>query len=174
MKKQETKLSVIPNERIIKRIFWLRGKKVMFDVDLAEMYEVETGALKRNVNRNKERFPKDFMFELSVKEWEILRCQFVTSRWGGTRYLPYAFTEQGVAMLSSVLKSKRAIQVNIHIMRVFTELREMLLTHRDLREKIEKMEGKYDKQFRVVFEAIKQLIDEKTEPVKVIGFRGKK
>ncbi|OGI31759.1 MAG: DNA-binding protein [Candidatus Moranbacteria bacterium RIFCSPLOWO2_12_FULL_48_12] len=174
MKKHETKLSIIPNERIIKRIFWLRGKKVMFDTDLAELYDVPTRRLNEQVRRNKERFPGDFMFQLTSREMEILRSQFATSSWGGTRYLPYAFTEQGVAMLSSVLKSKRAIQINIHIMRVFTELREMLLTHKDLRERIEKMESKYDKKFRVVFEAIKQMMSEKTESVGKIGFRAKK
>lgn len=161
----------------------------MFDVDLAEMYDVPTRRLNEQVKRNRERFPSDFMFQLTLQEMKILRSQFTTLNENmvqsmrsqitiaskrNIRYRPYAFTEQGVAMLSSVLKSKRAIQVNIHIMRVFTELREMLLTHKDLREKIEKMERKYDKQFRVVFEAIKQLMDEKTEPVKAIGFREKK
>lgn len=141
-------LQIIPNERVIKQIFWLRGEKVMLDVDLAELYEVETGALKRAVRRNIERFPKDFMFELSPEEWENLRCQFVTSSWGGTRYLPFAFTEPGVAMLSSVLKSRRAIAVNIQIIRTFIELRKMLVTHEALRKKIEAVERKYDKQFR--------------------------
>jgi hypothetical protein len=169
-------LEIIPNERIIKRIFWLRGKKVMFDSELATMYGVETKVFNQAVKRNIERFPEDFMFQLTVKEFELLRSQIVTSRWGGSRYLPYAFTEQGVAMLSSVLKSKRAIQVNIHIMRVFTELREMLLTHKDLREKIEKMERKYDKQFRVVFETIKQLLDhsDTEEDFEKIGFQQRK
>lgn len=182
-------LQIIPNERVIKRIFFIRGKKVMFDSDLAEMYDVPTKRLNEQVKRNKERFPEDFMFQLTLKETalflgsrsqfatlnegdsQILRSQFATSKRGGNvKYAPYVFTEQGVAMLSSVLKSKRAIQINIHIMRVFTELREMLLTHKDLRDKIEKMEKKYDKQFRVVFDAIKQMMIEKIEPVKKIGF----
>lgn len=146
----------------------------MLDSDLAELYGVPTGRLNEQVKRNKERFPGDFMFQLTRQEMEILKSQFATSSWGGRRYQPLAFTEQGVAMLSSVLKSKRAIQINVHIMRVFTELREMLLTHRDLREKIEAMESKYDKRFRVVFEAIRRLVDEKDEPVGKIGFREEK
>ena len=171
-------LEIIPNERIIRRIFWLRGEKVMLDSDLAVLYEVATKVLIQAVKRNAERFPADFMFQLSDREMEALRSQIVTSNEkkvqqgrGGRRYNAYAFTEQGVAMLSSVLKSKRAIQVNIHIMRVFTELREMLLTHKDLREKIEKMESKYDKRFRAVFEAIRQLMDDPTDrEKKKIGF----
>ena len=192
MKKKS--LQIIPNERVIKRIFFIRGKKVMFDSDLAEMYGVETKALNQAVKRNKERFPEDFMFQLSLGEANLfaerlrsqivtlkkddtqtMRSQIVTSKRGQhMKYAPYVFTEQGVAMLSSVLKSKRAVQINIHIMRVFTELREMLLTHKDLREKIEKMESKYDKQFRVVFDAIKQMMIEKEEPVQKIGFVVKK
>ena len=117
---------LIPIERIEKRILLLRGQKVMLDTDLAELYGVETGALKRAVKRNRERFPEDFMFELTFQEVGILRCQIGTSSWGGQRFLPYAFTEQGVAMLSSVLKSKRAVQVNIEIMRAFVKLREIL------------------------------------------------
>lgn len=208
---QKKSTSLVPNERIIKRIFFLRGKKVMFDSDLAEMYGVETRVLNQAVKRNKERFPADFMFQLSLGETRLfaerlrsqivtlndagkknslrsqsvtssidyaqsMRSQFVIASKRNIRYTPYVFTEQGVAMLSSVLKSKRAIQVNIHIMRVFTELREMLLTHKDLREKIEKMERKYDKQFRVVFEAIRQLLDhsDKAEDFERIGFQPRK
>ena len=142
----------------------------MLDRDLAELYGVETKVLKQAVRRNKKRFPADFMFVLSNQEVRNLRSQLVTSSWGGSRYLPMAFTEQGVAMLSTVLNSERAIQVNIQIMRAFTKLRTMLLTNEDLKRKIEAMEAKYDKQFRVVFEAIKQLLTEDDQPKRKIGF----
>ena len=120
----------IPAERIEQSIFLIRGHKVMLDADLAALYRVETGALVRAVKRNIERFPPHFMFQLSKEEFENLRCQTGISRWGGRRYLPYAFTEQGVAMLSSVLRSKRAIQVNIAIMDTFVRLRQMLSSHK--------------------------------------------
>jgi hypothetical protein len=142
----------------------------MLDRDLAELYGVETAQLKRAVRRNRDRFPDDFMFELSKSELDNLRCQFGTSNWGGTRYTPFAFTEQGVAMLSSVLNSDHAIGVNIAIMRTFTRLRKMLVTHKDLKRKIETMEKKYDEQFRIVFEAITQLIEEDEKPKKKIGY----
>ncbi len=138
--------------------------------DLAELYGVETKVLKQAVRRNTTRFPDDFMFELSKQELINLRSQFVTSRWGGTRYPPMAFTEQGVAMLSSVLNSERAIQVNILIMRAFTRLRQMLASHEDLKVKLEEMESRYDEQFRVVFQAIQQLLDKDQQPGKKIGF----
>ncbi|MDY6791753.1 MAG: ORF6N domain-containing protein [Thermodesulfobacteriota bacterium] len=157
-------------ERIASKIYLIRGQKVMLDRDLAGLYEVETSQLKRSVRRNIERFPKDFMFDLAKDEWSDLRCQSGTSSWGGVRYMPMAFTEQGVAMLSSVLKSKRAIRVNIQIMRAFTQLRQMLSTHKDLKKKIEKMEKKYDQQFQAVFEAIKQLLEADAKPRKKIGF----
>ena len=174
--KKKVVLEIVPNERIIKRIFFVRGKKVMIDSDLAEMYGVETGQLNQAVKRNRDRFPEDFMFQFTVQELENWKSQIVISNREkmGLRKLPYVFTEHGVAMLSSVLKSKRAIQINIHIMRVFTELREMLLTHKDLRDKIEKMEKKYDKQFRVVFDAIKQMMKEDVEPVRKIGFKSQR
>lgn len=150
----------------------------MFDVDLAELYDVPTRRLNEQVRRNRESFPEDFMFQLTLDEAKILfvsRSQNATLKRGkNIKYAPYVFTEQGVAMLSSVLKSKRAVQINIHIMRVFTELREMLLTHKDLRDKIEKMENKYDKRFRAVFDAIRQLIDEKSVPLNKIGFAERK
>ena len=139
-------------------------------MDLADLYGVETKQLKRAVRRNNERFPDDFMFILTNQEVRNLRCQIGTSNRGGTRYPPIAFTEQGVAMLSTVLNSKRAIQVNIQIMRTFTRLRQMLQGHKDLQKKIETMEEKYDDQFRVVFEAIKQLIKEDEKPKRKIGF----
>ncbi len=142
----------------------------MLDRDLARLYCVETKALKQAVRRNIDRLPDDFMFEPNTDEFNNLRSQIVTSGWGGARYFPMAFTEQGVAMLSSVLKSKRAIQVNIQIMRTFTQLRKMLSTNEDLKKKIESMEKKYDKQFQIVFEAIKQLLSEEDKPKKKIGF----
>lgn len=162
----------LPMERITRKILKLRGVKVMLDRDLAELYEVETRILKQAVRRNSERFPDDFMFELSQEEFKNWRSQFVISNSDkmGLRYPPMAFTEQGVAMLSSVLNSKRAIQVNIQIMRAFTQLRQMLASHDDLRQKIEEMESKYDEQFQVVFQAIQQLLDKDLQPGKKIGF----
>ena len=162
-----TQIDLIRVERSIRII---RGDKVIIDDDLAELYGVETKKLVQAVKRNIDRFPADFMFELADDELEILRCQIGTSSWGGPRYIPMAFTEQGVAMLSSVLKSKRAIQVNIQIMRIFSQFKQMLSGHRDLEMKIEAMEAKFDRQFRVVFEAIKQLITEEEKPKRKIGF----
>jgi histidinol-phosphate/aromatic aminotransferase/cobyric acid decarboxylase-like protein len=147
----------------------------MLDRDLARLYEVGTKALKQAVKRNLERFPEDFMFELTKEEFENWRSQIVTSNGDkmGLRYRPYAFTEQGVAMLSSVLSSKRAISVNIQIMRTFTKLRGMLTTHKELREKIEDMEKKYDGKFQVVFTALKELMAPPPEkPKRRIGFIG--
>jgi hypothetical protein len=150
--------AIIPIERIENKIMMIRGQKVMLDRDLAEMYGIPTKQLNRAVSRNLDRFPDDFMFTLSNEEFDILRCQIDTSSWGGQRYAPRAFTEQGVAMLSSVLRSPRAVQVNIHIMRAFVKLREVIASHKDLVHKLDEMEKKYDKQFRVVFEAIRQLM----------------
>ena len=159
-------------EIIQSKIFFIRGHKVMCDKDLAGLYKVPTFRLNEQVKRNMKRFPPDFMFQLTRKESDHLISQFAISSWGGTRKLPYVFTEQGVAMLSSVLHSDRAIEVNIQIMRVFTKLREIMLSHKDLRQKIEDMEKKYDNQFGVVFEAIKRLMtypDEAYKKTKV-GF----
>ncbi|TRZ95875.1 ORF6N domain-containing protein [bacterium] len=159
-------------EVITTKILLLRGKRVMLDRDLAKLYEVDTRQLTRQVRRNIERFPEDFMFQLTKKELQSLMCQFGTSSWGGTRKLPYVFTEQGVAMLSGVLRSKRAVRVNIQIMRAFIQLKRMLLTNADLRHRIEAMEKKYDKQFAIVFQAIKQLLE--PPPIKekrITGFR---
>ena len=158
-------------DAILNKIHIIRGQKVMLDRDLAELYGVETRVLNQSVSRNIIRFPADFMFQLDDTEFKNLISQFVISNRGGTRKLPYAFTEQGVAMLSSVLNSERAIQVNIQIMRAFTMLRQMISSHEDLRKKIEAMERKYDGQFRVVFEAIKELLDIKEKPGKKIGFK---
>ena len=157
-------------ELIASKICLIRNMKVMLDRDLAELYGVETKVLKQAVRRNIERFPADFMFELTKDEFNNLRSQIVTSSWGGARYLPMAFSEHGVLMLSSVLNSERAVQVNIQIMRTFTKLREMMATHSDLKRKIESMEKKYDEQFQIVFEAIKQLLSEEDKPKKKIGY----
>lgn len=164
--------NLLPVERITSKIFLIRGSKVMLDRDLAELYGVETRVLKQAVRRNIKRFPEDFMFELSKQEFGHWRSQFVTSKRDrmGLRYAPMVFTEQGVAMLSSVLKSDRAILVNIQIMRAFTQLRRMLATHKDLKKKIEEMEKKYDQQFQVVFEAIRRLLAADEKPKKRIGF----
>lgn len=148
----------------------IRGHKVMLDADLAKLYEVTTFNLNKAVKRNWERFPKDFMFQLSRKEAKNLRFQFGISSWGGKRYLPYAFTEQGVAMLSGILNSKRAVQVNIAIMRAFVKLRQWLATHRDLARKLESLEKKYDAQFKVVFDAIRQLMSPPERAPRRIGF----
>ena len=163
---------LIPTESIANRIFLIRGHKVMLDRDLAVLYGVKTKALKQAVRRNISRFPDDFMFELSKEEFRNWRSQFVTSKEDktGLRYAPMAFTEQGVAMLSTVLKSERAIDVNIVIMRAFVKMRQMLVTHEDLRSKIEEMEANYDEQFRVVFEAIRQLLETEEKPKRKIGF----
>jgi len=163
---------LIPVERIVAKIYLIRDTKVMLDRDLAELYGVETRTLKQAVRRNIKRFPPDFMFELTKEEFANWRSQFVMSNADkmGLRHPPMAFTEQGVAMLSSVLKSDRAIQVNIQIMRAFTQLRQMLSTHEELRKKIEAMERKYDQQFKVVFDAIKQLLDKETKSKRRIGF----
>ncbi|OGL44017.1 MAG: DNA-binding protein [Candidatus Schekmanbacteria bacterium RBG_16_38_11] len=164
---------ILPLETVERRILLIRGQKVMFDTDLAELYEVETKNLVRAVKRNIKRFPIDFMFQLSKEEFNSLRFHFGTSsQWGGRRFLPYAFTEQGVAMLSSVLNSERAVQVNVSIMRAFVKLREMLATHKDLARKLDEMERKYDSQFRVVFDAIRQLMSPPQTPRKKIGFKG--
>ena len=159
-------------ENISSKIFMIRGHKVMIDRDLAELYGVETKQLKRAVRRNIDRFPTDFMFKMTKEELNNWRCQFGTSNSikMGLRYPPLTFTEQGVAMLSSVLKSERAIKVNIQIMRTFSRFRQMLASNEDLRKKVEAMESKYDEQFRVVFEAIKQLLIEEDNPKRKIGF----
>jgi hypothetical protein len=167
-----SKQSIIPVDRIEKVILLVRGQKVMLDADLAGLYGVETKVLVQAVKRNLERFPEDFMFQLSREEFDILRSQIVTSSdWGGRRYPPYAFTEQGVAMLSSVLRSQRAVQVNIEIMRAFIRLRQMLASHAELARKLDALEKKYDAQFKDVFEAIRQLMAPPEPKRRAIGFR---
>ncbi len=161
---------IIPKEVIQSKILFIRGKKVILDRDLAELYGVETKQLTRQVRRNIGRFPSDFLLYITRSEFENLKRHFGTSSWGGTRKLPYAFTEHGILMLSSVLNSQRAIEVNIQIMRTFTKLRKLMIEHRDLREKIETMEKKYDHQFKVVFDAIKKILSPPEKPKNPIGF----
>lgn len=172
---------IVPLEIIERRIYLVRGQKVMLDSDLAELYGVPTKSLNLAVHRNINRFPADFMFRLSVKETESLRFQFETSKTigrGGRRYLPYAFTEQGVAMLSSVLKSERAVLVNIAIMRVFVRLRRMLSDHAELLRRLDILEGQQQKQsgeIKAIFEAIRKLLEPTPIPPEEekppIGFR---
>jgi hypothetical protein len=164
--------AVIPRASIERRIHFVRGQKVMIDNDLANLYHVPTKVFNQAVRRNMLRFPADFMFQLTLDETEILRSQSVTSSWGGRRYLPFVFTEQGVAMLSSVLKSDRAIQVNIAIMRALVKLREILTAHKDLAKRLEELEGKYqqhDSQIKEVFDAIRALLMSANK--RPIGFR---
>jgi hypothetical protein len=164
--------AIVPAEIIETKIYLIRGHKVMLSTDLAELYGVEPRVLVQAVKRNIDRFPEDFMFSLTNQEVVNLKSQIVTSSWGGIRRAnPYAFTEQGVAMLSSVLRSKRAVQVNISIMRAFVKIREMLSTHKDLARKLANMEKKYDSQFKMVFDAIRQLMTPVEPKKRKIGFR---
>ena len=173
---------VITEELVINKIYSIRGQKVMLDKDLAELYGVLTGNLNKAVGRNIKRFPEDFMFQLTQEEFENLKSQIETSSWGGTRKMPKVFTEQGVAMLSGILHSDRAIAVNIQIMRVYTKMREMLFTHKDLLLKMEEMEKKgveRDNQIMLIFEYIKQFEEIKQEELEhknreEIGFKQKK
>jgi hypothetical protein len=173
-KKKAASRSVIPAERIEQAIYLIRGHKVMLDTDLAHLYGVETFNLNKAVKRNLERFPGDFMFQLTTDEWDSLKFQIGMSKprgRGGRRTAPYAFTEQGVAMLSSVLKSRQAAMVNVEIMRAFVRLRQWLATHKDLARKLESLEKKYDRQFKVVFDAIRELMAPPDPPQKRrIGF----
>jgi len=161
---------MIPIDIIVSKIYFIRSVKVMLDRDLAELYDVETKVLKQAVRRNINRFPADFMFELTKDEFKNLRPQFVTSSWGGARYLPMVFTEQGVAMLSSVLKSKRAIHVNIQIMRTFTKLREALLDNKDIRRELEGLKQTTEERFQIVFETLDQILAVENKPKKKIGY----
>ena len=155
---------------IATKILFLRDEKVLLDADLALLYGVETKALKQAVRRNIERFPEDFMFELTEEEFKNLRSQFVTSSWGGQRYPPFAFTEQGVAMLSGILNSTQAIETNIAIIRAFVALRKLMESNKDLALKIRQLERKYDQRFKLVFDTIQKLIKEEKE-AKPIGFQ---
>lgn len=171
MAKRKISKSLIPNQRIERSILLIRGQKVLLDSDLAELYRVETKVLNQAIKRNLARFPADFMFALTQNEFIALKSQFVTSSWGGRRTAPYAFTEQGVAMLSSVLHSDRAVAVNIEIMRAFVRLREILSSNAELARRLDDLEKKYDIQFRAVFDAIRQLMIPPASSKKVrIGF----
>ena len=171
----------LTEERIANKIYLVRGKRIMTDFDLADLYGVETKYLKRQVRRNKSRFPEDFMMTLSKREWLNLRSQFGTSSWGGIRHLPFVFTEQGIAMLSSVLNSRIAIQVNIQIIRVFTRMRELILTHKDIFLKLEQLERrmlkqdqslkKHDDEIQIIFNILKELLHPVVVPRRRIGFR---
>jgi hypothetical protein len=177
MSKEDASLKM-SDEDLTQYIYLIRGQKVMLDRDLASLYDVETKQLKRQVNRNLERFPSDFMFELNEIETQNLRSHFGTSSWGGNRYLVMAFTEQGVAMLSSVLNSKKAIAVNIEIIRVFTKIRQVLLDNTELRLEVEKIKQKTEnnsKNIEVVFRYMDEFIEKKEnpKPQKSIGFKTK-
>jgi hypothetical protein len=174
---------VVTDEIVISKIHLIRHNKVMLDRDLAELYGVTTGNLNKAVKRNLDRFPEDFMFQLAADEFKNLIFRNGISRWGGTRKMPYAFTEQGVAMLSSVLKSDRAIAANIHIIRVFTRMRQMLLAHKDILIKLEELEKrilmqdgrlkKHESEMRMIFTALKELINPNGGPMRKIGFKRK-
>ena len=175
---KQTKAITVPDEIVMNKIYFIRGQKVMIDTDLAELYGVETKVLKQAVKRNTERFPEDFMFEMNKQEFVNLRSQFVTSSLthGGVRYLPMIFTVQGVAMLSSILNSKKAIAVNIQIIRIFTRIRQMLMDNTELRLEIEKIKKKldnHDKNMEVVFQYLDELLEKKEKPIprKAIGYK---
>ena len=168
---KSTTSAIVPVALISRKIFILRGQKIMLSSDLAILYAVRPKVLMQAVKRNASRFPADFMFQLTQTEAHNLKSQFVTSSWGGPRRArPYAFTEQGVAMLSSVLRSPRAVHVNIAIMRAFVQLRSLLATHEELRQKIEEMERKYDARFQAVFATIKQMLETPIPSKRAIGF----
>ena len=162
---------LIVQEIIEQKIYLVRGQRVMLDRDLALLYEITTGNFNKAVSRNLDRFPSDFMFRLNKEEFHNLIFQFGTSRWGGTRKNPRVFTEHGILMLSSVLNSKRATQVNIQIMRTFIKMREMLVAHRDILKRVEEMEKRYDRQFRVVFQTIKKMMSPPNTSKRKIGFK---
>jgi phage regulator Rha-like protein len=174
MPKSSLPIPAISEETIVEKIFIIRGQKVMLDKDLAEMYGVETASLNRAVKRNFTRFPDDFMFQLSKEEFQNLIYQIGTSSWGGTRKLPYVFTEQGVAMLSSVLNSETAIQVNIQIIRLFTKMKQLILDNKDLWMKIEKIEQhllKNDDEIQTIFAYLKKLLIPENKPRNPMGFK---
>lgn len=166
--------AIVPTARIESRIFLIRGHKVMLDSDLAELYGVTTKRLNEQVKRNKERFPSDFMFQLTSDEAKRLRSQFATSKRGGRRYRPYAFTEHGAIMAASVLNSHRAIEVSVYVVRAFVKLREMLRTHKELARRLAELEKRiegYDEEIIALFEAIRQLMEPPEKHAKRIGFR---
>ena len=175
MTKKQT-LTIISDDIVVNKIYEIRGQKVMLDSDLAELYGVETKRLNEQIKRNSDRFPEDFMFQLTENEWESLRSQFATSKIGrgGRTYLPSVFTEHGVLMLSSVLNSQQAIQVNIQIVRIFTRMRKLLSEHSELKDEISEIKKKLnnqDKNIELVFSYLDELIEKKAEPRKRIGFK---
>ncbi|MFB6306502.1 MAG: ORF6N domain-containing protein [Flavobacteriales bacterium] len=173
-KDQKEEGVAVAEEVIAGKIYKFREQKVMLDRDLAELYGVETKSLKRAVRRNTDRFPEDFMFELSGEEWKNLRHQFGTSSWGGTRYPPMAFTEQGIAMLSSVLHSDRAIKMNIQIMRVFTKMRQLITNYKELVERIENLEDSemaQNEQIRKIYDMLREIMEPPQEARERIGFK---
>ena len=166
----------LPDAAVMEKIYVIRGTKVMLDHDLAELYGIETKQLKRAVRRNIDRFPEDFMFELTTEEFNDLRSQFGTSSWGGARYVSMAFTEHGVLMLSSVLNSERAIKVNIQIMRVYVRIREMILTHKDLLQQMDSLDkkvAKQDEKIVLIFKYLKKFNDVMEKPMKRVGYKRK-
>ncbi|WP_406824361.1 ORF6N domain-containing protein [Pedobacter sp. KACC 23697] len=166
-------LPIIPDNIVVNKIYELRGLQVMLDSDLAELYGVETKRLNEQVSRNPDRFPEDFMFQLTDEEWLNLKSQFATSSWGGRRKLPFVFTEHGILMLSSVLNSKQAIQVNIQIVRIFSRIRQFVVENGELKLEIEEIKQKVsnqDKNIELVFTYLDKLIDQKTGPRKRIGY----
>ncbi len=170
----DTSEIIVPEEVVMNKMYLIRDEKVMLDSDLAELYQVETRRLNEQVKRNYERFPEDFMFQLTNEEWENLMSQNATSSWGGRRKLPYVFTEHGVLMLSSVLNSKRAIKVNVQIMRIYTKLRKMLSVNKDLLIRFNEMENRlngHDVSIRQIFTCLQELTKEKDQPITPIGFR---
>ena len=168
----------IPDEVLVNKIYLVREHKIMLDSDLSELYQIETKRLNEQVKRNQDRFPKDFMFQLTKEEWHNLKSQNATTRrWGGRRSLPYVFTEHGVLMLSSVLNSDRAIQVNIRIMRIFIRMKEILMSDKEVLLKVEKMEKKIidqDEKIQMIFNYLKQFIKDRKKPLKQIGFKQSK
>ncbi len=169
--------AIIPDEQVISKIYLIRGQKVMLDRHLAELYQVETRILNQAVRRNIDRFPKDFMFQLTRQEFENLKSQIVTSSWGGVRKLPFAFTEQGVAMLSGVLNSAIAIKVHIQIIRVFAKMKSLILTHKDILLQLERLEKKFevhDEQIQLIFEYLKELLNPPQPARNPIGFKTKR
>ena len=165
---------VIDLKDIKQRIHTIRGVKVMVDMDLAELYEVENKVLKRNVRRHIDRFPEDFMFELTADEFRNLRSQFGTSSWGGTRYMPMAFTEQGVAMLSGIINSQKAVNVNIQIMRAFVNLRHLVIDHAELKRELDELRSQTEERLQVVFTVLDNLVSDDQSSNKKIGFIDKK
>ena len=170
----ENLVSLVPDHEVIEKIYWIRGKKVMIDSDLAQLFGVSTKVFNQAVNRNLRRFPSDFMFELTPQEFLNLRSQTVTSSWGGTRYVPKVFTEQGVAMLSGVLKSDLAIDVNIQIIRVFTRMREFLSDHLELKKAIEELisqGNKHSQKIETIFGVLEKLLEEPLDKRSPVGYK---